>query len=237
MIIGVPKEIKNNEIQVKYVEGGSYGDMYATDFLRDEDGNILLTDEGKPQLSGEQFGVYIGNMNSKFQLGWSNTFTYKDFSLYFLINGKIGGKVISFTEAELDKLGVSQRTADARLAAENNNDLIWNGKPAMYMPDGNLAPINAYYQGIGGDVNATQYVYDATNFRLRELSLGYTFRNLLGASKNVSLSLIARNLFFIYKDAPVDPDISLSTQNGLGAFEIFNMPSARSFGISLKANF
>lgn len=233
----IEQKIAGGKVQVKYVEGGSYGDMYATDFLRDEDGNILLTDEGKPQLSGEQFGVYIGNMNSKFQLGWSNTFTYKDFSLYFLINGKIGGKVISFTEAELDKLGVSQRTADARLAAENNNDLIWNGKPAMYMPDGNLAPINAYYQGIGGDVNATQYVYDATNFRLRELSLGYTFRNLLGASKNVSLSLIARNLFFIYKDAPVDPDISLSTQNGLGAFEIFNMPSARSFGISLKANF
>ena len=181
--------------------------------------------------------MYVGNMNSKYQLGWSNTFTYKDFSLFFLINGKIGGKVVSFTEAELDRLGVSQRTSEARLAAEANPDLVWNGKPAMYMPDENLAPIKEYYQGIGGDVNATQYVYDATNFRLRELSLGYTFRNLLGVSKHVSLSFIARNLFFIYKDAPVDPDISLSTQNGLNAFEIFNMPSSRSFGFSLKANF
>lgn len=233
----VEQQIAGGKIQVKYQEGGSYGDMYATDFARDADGNILLSSSGRPKLSNEKFGMYVGNMNSKYQLGWSNTFTYKDFSLFFLINGKIGGKVVSFTEAELDRLGVSQRTSEARLAAEANPDLVWNGKPATYMPDGNLAPIKEYYQGIGGDVNATQYVYDATNFRLRELSLGYTFRNLLGVSKHVSLSFIARNLFFIYKDAPVDPDISLSTQNGLNAFEIFNMPSSRSFGFSLKANF
>ena len=233
----VEQQIANGKIQVKYEEGGTYGDMYATDFDRNKDGSIKLSSTGRPKLSNEKFGVYVGNMYSKYQLGWSNSFTYKDFNLSFLINGKIGGKVISFTEAELDKLGVSERTANARLAAEADPSLVWNGKPALYMPDGNLAPISEYYQGIGGDVNATQYIYDATNFRLRELSLGYTFRNLLGASKHVSISFIARNLFFIYKDAPVDPDISLSTQNGLSAFEIFNMPSSRSFGFSLKANF
>ncbi len=236
----VDQKIAGGKIQVKFVEGGSYGDMYATDFARDKDGNIKLTSDGAPNLSNkprEKYGLYIGNMNAKYQLGWSNTFTYKGFTLYFLINGKIGGKVVSFTEAELDKLGVSQRSADARIAAENNPDLVWNGRPALVMPDGNLAPIDSYYKTIGGDVNASQYVYDGTNFRLRELSLGYTFQNLFGPSKNLSLSFVGRNLFFIYKKAPVDPDVSLSTQNALGAFEIFNMPSARSFGLSLKANF
>ncbi|MCP9611678.1 SusC/RagA family TonB-linked outer membrane protein [Coprobacter tertius] len=233
----IEQKIANDKIQVKYSEGGQYGDMYATDFKRDADGNIVLSSTGAPVLSDEKFGLYIGNMNAKYHLGWSNTFTYKNFALFFLINGKIGGKVISFTEAELDRLGVSQRTADARLAAEADPSLVWNGKPALVMPDGNLAPIKEYYQTIGGDVNATQYVYDATNFRLRELSLGYTFLNLLGMGKNVTVSAIGRNLFFLYKKAPVDPDISLSTQNGLGAFEIFNMPSARSFGFSVKVNF
>lgn len=231
----IEQRIAGGKVVVRYKKGGSYGDMYAKDFVRNTDGTIKLTSSGKPQLSEDY--VSIGNMNSKFQLGWSNTFTYKNLSLYFLINGRIGGKVISLTEAELDKNGISQRTADARLAAENNPALVWNGQPALYMPDGNLAPIEAYYQEIGGNMNATQYVYDATNFRLGEVSLGYTFRNLFGMSKNLSLSFVARNLFFIYKDAPVDPDISLSTQNGLGAFDVFNMPSARSFGISLKANF
>lgn len=231
----IEQRVAGGKVVVRYKEGGSYGDMYAKDFVRNTDGTIKLTDEGSPQLS-ENY-IFIGNMNSKFQLGWSNTITYKDFSFYFLINGRIGGKVISLTEAELDKLGVSQRTANARLAAENDPNLVWNGKAAMYMPDGNLAPIEAYYKEIGSNVNASQYLYNATNFRLGEVSLGYTFRNLLGMSRHLSLSLVARNLFFIYKDTPVDPDVALSTQNGLGAFDVFNMPSARSFGISLKANF
>ncbi len=157
--------------------------------------------------------------------------------LNLLFDGKIGGKVVSFTEAYLDRLGLSQRTADARLAAEKDPTLRFvddegDEYPALRMEDGRLAPIQKYYEGIGGDINATQYVYDATNVRLRELSLGYTFKNLLGNRKNLSVSLIARNLFFIYVDAPVDPDTSLSTGNGLGGFDIFNMPSARSVGFS-----
>ena len=60
-------------------------------------------------------------MNSKWQMGWSNTIRYKGFSLFFLINGRIGGKVISFTEAYLDGSGLSERTAEARQYAEQHN--------------------------------------------------------------------------------------------------------------------
>ena len=80
------------------------------------------------------------------------------------------------------------------------------------------------------------YVYSATNFRLRELSFGYTFRDLFGLNKNLNVSFIARNLFFLYKKSPVDPDVSLSTANGLGGFEVFNTPSSRSYGLSFKIN-
>ena len=229
------QSIAGGKVMVRYDEGGSYGDLYAQDFKRNEDGSIKLVN-GAPQLDTQNY-VYLGNMNSKFNLGWSNTINYKDFSLYFLINGRIGGKVISLTEGMLDAVGNSQRTADARLAAEANNLYTATGEPAMYMSDGQLVSIEKYYRQVGGNTYGTQYVYNATNFRLGELSLGYTFRNLFGASKHLSLSLVARNLCFLYKDAPVDPALALSTQNGLGAFDVFNMPSARSFGISLKANF
>ena len=229
------QSIAGGKVMVRYDEGGTYGDLYAQDFKRNEDGSIKLVN-GAPQLDTQNY-VYLGNMNSKFNLGWSNTINYKDFSLYFLINGRIGGKVISLTEGMLDAVGNSQRTADARLAAEANNLYTATGEPAMYMSDGQLVSIEKYYRQVGGNTYGTQYVYNATNFRLGELSLGYTFRNLFGASKHLSLSLVARNLCFLYKDAPVDPDLALSTQNGLGAFDVFNMPSARSFGISLKANF
>lgn len=246
-------------VRVRYREGGSMGDMYVTDIKRDENGVLLLTDNMLPQSETEKAKLYtkfIGNMNSKYQLGWSNTFTYKDFQLFFLINGRIGGKVVSMTEGYLDYFGQSQRSADARLQAEANGLYTADGRQAMQIvgrkqigQDANRNPVyeeNAqtylvalddYYRYLGGGLHPEEYVYDATNFRLRELSLSYTFRNLLGEGKNLSLSFVGRNLFFIYKDAPVDPDVSLSTQNGLSGFELFNMPSARSFGFSAKINF
>ncbi|MBP8790265.1 MAG: SusC/RagA family TonB-linked outer membrane protein [Breznakibacter sp.] len=233
------------KVQVRYSEGGSYGDIYVTDFARDKDGRIILGSTGLPSLSNKKFTKYMGNMNAPVMMGWNNTFTYKGVSLYFLIGGKIGGKVISFTEAYLDSYGVSNRSGKAReaYAAGNLNykvnseltigDLVNNPDLVVSKEEA----IANYYQGVGGDINASQYIYQGTNFRLRELSLGYTFRSLLGESKDLSLSLIGRNLFFIYKDAPVDPETSLSTQNGLGNIDVFNMPTSRSFGVSLNVNF
>ena len=95
--------------------------------------------------------------------------------------------------------------------------------------------VEDYYTYVGTS-DAGSYIYDATNFRLRELSLGYTFRNLFGEYKHLNLSFVCRNLFFLYKDSPVDPDVSLSTANGLGGIDVFNYPSARTFGFNLKLN-
>lgn len=233
---------------VIYKEGGSVGDLYVTDFKRDENGVLILNRTTfAPQYDNLNANAkFIGNMNSKWQLGFSNTINFKDFQLFFLINGRIGGKVISQTEGYLDNLGLSQRTADARLNAEHNGIYAADGRLGMYIhgkPGTNgaegdyIVAVEDYYTAIGGSASPTPYIYKATNFRLRELSLSYTFRHLLGENKNLTLSFVGRNLFFLYKDAPVDPDISLSTQNGLGGFEYFGMPSARSFGFSAKINF
>ena len=235
-------------VQVLYKEGGAMGDMYVTDIKRDENGHYVLNAKGGLSMeteSSKTYGKFVGNQNAKWQMGWSNTFTWKDLSLSFLINGRIGGKVLSMTESFLDGAGLSQRTADARLYAEKNNiyaDAIYgNNILGIRLDDGSgrIVPIESYYNSVGGVTpqDIERYLYSGTNFRLRELSLGYTFRNLFGQNKNLSLSFIARNLFFLYKDAPVDPDVSLSTGTGLGAFEVFNMPSSRSFGFSLNVNF
>lgn len=235
-------------VQVLYKEGGAMGDMYVTDIKRDENGHYVLNAKGGLSMeteSSKTYGKYVGNQNAKWQMGWSNTFTWKDLSLSFLINGRIGGKVLSMTESFLDGAGLSQRTADARLYAEKNKiyaDAIYgNNILGIRLDDGSgrIVPIESYYNSVGGVTpqDIERYLYSGTNFRLRELSLGYTFRNLFGQNKNLSLSFIARNLFFLYKDAPVDPDVSLSTGTGLGAFEVFNMPSSRSFGFSLNVNF
>ena len=227
-------------VRVRYIKGDSYGDMYVRDIRHNPDGSIFLSSNGNIMKEG-RYTKCIGNMNSDWQMGWSNTFTWKNLQLSFLINGRVGGKVISLTEAYLDEMGLSERTAQARDNAYANNLFTADGQPAMYLPDGSgqLIGVQNYYQVMGarGSQYNPLYVYDATNFRLRELSLAYTFKNVFGENKDISLSFIGRNLFFLYKKAPVDPDISLSTGNGLGGFELFNTPSTRSFGFNVKMNF
>lgn len=214
------------------------GDLYLANGKPSLGGYADVTDAGKLRVrdANKKFQKYAGTLNSPYQLSWSNTFTYKDFSLYFLINGRIGGKVISLTEGYLDKWGASERTGDARLHAEKNNIYTEDGRHGMYLNEGrDLIAVEDYYTFVGSS-DASSYIYDATNFRLRELSLGYTFRNLFGDYKHLNVSFVCRNLFFLYKDSPVDPDVSLSTANGLGGIDVFNYPSARSFGLNLKVN-
>ena len=212
-------------IQSKYLVGGSYGDMYGRSFRYNKEGTqIEINADGKPQIN-PIYDRFLGNTTAKFNFGWNNTWIYKDVALYALIDGKIGGKIISLTEAEFDQYGLSQRSADAR---NTNGGMVT-------LPDGQQVTARNYYESTGE--NQYDCVYDATNVRLRELSLGYTFQNLFGVSKNLTLSAIARNLGFIYKTSPVDPDISVSAANGVGGIESFSLPTTRSFGINIKVTF
>lgn len=218
-------------------EGGQYGDLYVRTLKRDESGKLVTeTPKGAdyqiPVNGGEQNSdlKYMGNMNSKWNMGWNNTFRYKDLTLSMLIDFRIGGKVVSMTEATLDGYGVSERTGRAR-------------DRGYVMREGiKFSNVKAYYDVVGATsfnsvYNVEDYVYDATNVRMREISLGYTFRNLFGQLKNLTLAFIARNLFFFYKDAPMDPDVSMGTGNGLQGFDVFNLPTTRSFGLNVKLNF
>lgn len=212
-------------------EGGSYGDLYVRQIKRDEAGKPVKNADGKPVLMGDNIDEmkYAGNMNAKVNFGWSNTFHYKDFTLSFLIDGKFGGRVLSATEATLDGWGVSERTGNARNAGKVVVDGVEFDPQLWYTETGSSNFNNSY---------ATEfYVYKGTNVRMRELSLGYTFRNLFGNGKNLTAALIARNLFFFYKDAPCDPDVSMGTGNGVQGVDIFNLPSSRSLGLNLKLNF
>ena len=231
-------DANGNPVTVEAQLSNKKGDVYVSNGKPSLGGYVAVTDGGKLRVrdSNKKFQKFAGNLNSKYQLSWSNTFTYKDFSLFLLINGRIGGKVISLTEGYLDRFGASDRSGAARLNAEKNNIYTADGRHGMYLNEGrDLVSVEDYYTFVGTS-DASSYIYDATNFRLRELSLGYTFRNLFGEYKNLNISFVCRNLFFLYKDSPVDPDVSLSTANGLGGIDVFNYPSARTFGLNIKVN-
>lgn len=212
-------------------EGGSFGDIYGVKFDREANGNIKVDDKGLPVTIGTGNTEKIGNSNPDCMLGWSNTFTYKNFSLYLLVDARIGGDVLSVTQAELDSRGVSVNSATAR----DRKYAEVNGQ--------RFTDVQDFYQLVGtrNSMVTEYYMYDATNIRLRELSIGYSFpTSLLEKTKifrGIDLSLIGRNLFFFHKKAPFDPDATMSTGNSVQGIDVFGMPTTRSIGFNVKFTF
>lgn len=212
--------------------GGSFNDLYIYQFNRNEAGQIILDDKGKPTKAAKQ--TKVGNVNPNFIMGWNNNFSYRNFSLSILVNGKFGGKAFSKTEAFLDSYGASKRTADARDAGSIPiNAIKGSEKVTSINPE-------TYYSAVG-DRNGIMepYVFSRTNVRLAQFVLGYNIpiKNRSGVIKDALVSVIGRNLFFFYKDAPYDPEQAMSTNNSMQSNDVFSLPPTRSYGFNLKLTF
>jgi TonB-linked SusC/RagA family outer membrane protein len=220
--------IGNNSYYMKLVEGGSFGDIYGKTFKRGANGKVEMDADGLPVGSGKF--EKVANVAPDFKLSWNNSLQYKNWSMSFLIDGGFGGEVMSLTEAELDKNGVSKASGSARNAG-------------YVMFEGNkINNVEGFFKRVGGrDGISEYYVYDATNIRLREFVLAYSLPKSLvqktGFLSGANVSFVGRNLFFFKNDAPFDPDNSLSTGNNLQGIDMYGMPSTRSLGFNVKLSF
>ena len=233
-ITGEPLNLEKLDIKglgkAKYIlkEGGTLGDLYTTSDLRfndngyvevDKSGNLLLTDEGDD--------IYLGSVFPDHTLAWRNDFSWKGVNLGVLFTGRIGGICYSATQANLDLYGVSETSAAARDAGG-----VWiNGRE--------MVDAQKWYQAIGSQSGLPQYyTYSATNFRLQELSLGYTLPSKWFRDKmRMTVSFVGRNLWMIYCKAPFDPEAVASTGLNYQGIDYFMMPSLRSLGFSVKFQF
>jgi len=221
--------------------GGSMSDMYAVKALRAADGAIYVDKDGKPQAGGFQ---YVGNPNPKANLSWNNQINYKDFFASVVLSARFGGTVLSMTEELLDGYGVSKRSGDARDAGgvDVKAYLVDSKGNPTTTPYGKKIDAQTYYSTIGGRGGMLgEYAYDATNIRVRELSLGYNIpKDYLKATKIVksaSLSFVAKNPIILMKNSPNDPEYGFSTSNLYQGLDIFPMPATKSFGFNFKVEF
>lgn len=223
----------NNSYRYSLVEGRPFGVIEGINLKRDAQGRILINPDGTVQRNVDF--EEVGNANPDFMLGLSNTFKYGPFTASILIDGRFGGDVLSLTESINDYNGVSRATGDAR----NAGGVKVNGVNSVTGAPITTMDAEKYYTNISGRNGASgEYVYDATNVSVREVSIGYTFNpKSLPFLQSASVSLIARNLFFIYKDAPFDPNVALSTGQGLQGVDIYGLPSTRSIGLNLNLTF
>ena len=233
-ITGEPLNLQKLDIKglgrAKYVlkEGGTLGDLYTTSDIKcNEKGYIELDDTGQISIIDDGQDRLLGSVFPDYNLAWRNDFSYKGIHLGILFSGRIGGICYSATQANLDLYGASKATADARDAG----GVLVNGRE--------MVDAQKWYQAIGSQSGLPQYyTYDATNFRLQELSIGYTlpsrwFRDVC----HLTVSAVGHNLWMIWCKAPFDPEAVASTGNNYQGIDYFMMPSLRSMGFNIKLDF
>lgn len=229
--------------------GGSFGDIFAHTWLKNGKGQYIVTSDGRPQTSNSvgDLPSLVGNFAPKARIGLSNTIYYNKLSMRMLIDGRIGGIMISGTEMNLSFSGITEETEKYR-----------DGGLALGGVDANGNPVNAtisaqqFWRSASSKRFGTGefYTYDATNFRIRELSVGYDIPIRNGFIKTARLSAVGRNVLWIYRgssklDIPglgkrkmwMDPDMSLYGGNGLTGVEYGAFPSTRSIGLNLQLTF
>lgn len=213
-------------------EGGSLGDLYSrSDFVRDSNGKIYVDANGgvaTDRKTDIDEYIKLGSVLPKANMAWRNDFRLQNFNFGFMVTARLGGVVYSRTQAMLDYYGVSEASALMR----DNGGVYINGS--------DLIDANKWYTAIGsGDTVPQYYTYSATNVRLQEASVGYTFpKKMMGGLFDLTVQLVGRNLWMIYNKAPYDPEsVASATTNFYSGLDYFMMPSTRNFGFNVRIKF
>jgi len=226
-------------VNVQATKGGGYGDILGTTWLTNENGQRVVNSEGIPIADSEK--QLLGNYQPDWVGGFTNTFRYKNMSLRVLIDARFGGEVFSGADAGLDGAGVSNRSLLYREGGVVLDAVTNTGTPEnpIWTPNTENITSQEYFGALGGI--ASNYVYDQTNIRLRELAVSYRLPSSLLDNtfiNSASVSLVGRNLFFISKKIDnFDPESSYSTTSFAQGVLYYNLPSLRSMGVTINLGF
>lgn len=229
--------------------GGNYGEIWGTTYTRVTDesspyyGKLLLNSSGLPQ--GNSDVQKLGDQQASCLVGWTNTFTYKGFTLSTLIDGRFGGKIFSGTNRALQANGTAACT-------------VTNGSRDSFVVDGVISDGDGGYTVNTIEVTPQQYwtaitgstgnlgigeanVYNATNIRLRNVSLSYAFpkRALTGTPfQQVKLGVSCNNVLMIKSHLNgVDPESVYATNTNATGFENMSSPTSRTFLFNVTLGF
>lgn len=210
-------------------KGGTLGDLYSlSDIQRDSNGKVYVDEDGKVYKNTNVEDIKLGSIFPKSNMAWRNEFSWKGLNLGVMVAARFGGIVYSATQANLDYYGVSKTTANIR------------DKGGVSINDGeNIINPETWFTTIGAsDGIPIFYTYSATNIRLQEASIGYTFKkNVLFGFGELTFSLVGRNLLMLYCKAPFDPETTATTGNYYQGIDKFMTPSSRNLGFNIKLKF
>lgn len=263
----------SNGPAIAVTEGEEYGTIYGWDYVYtttladgtvvgpfyDNDGNMLplINEEGTEYLKTDN-RVPVGNCAPLITGGFNLTFNYKNFSIYSLIDMKLGGQIYCGSYVIAMQTGQSleslyEREGNGIPLYDSNGNFLGNYGvvlPGVYVdPETGDATVNEnvvhyYYKympnfGGWGNYITTPGIVNNTWIKMREITISYNLpKKWLEKSKvfqTASLSLTGRDLFYIYKNLPdnINPEGTLGSGNAQG-LEYGSYPMTRSFLFSLR---
>ncbi len=210
-------------------------------YLKDNEGNYVYDNDGMIKVDGQS--VFLGNREPKYLIGITNDINYKNLSLSFMFDIRVGGDVLNLTKAFM-----LSRGTDGSLDEHRNQSTVFNG--VVEMGDGqfenNESKIildqsfyNSAYLHAGEN-----FVEDASWTRLRYVTLNYQIPTSISKKmriKNLSLSVTGRNLFLWTKYSGGDPETNYYGSGlggtGTAGLDYFNVPATRGIDLTLKSTF
>ncbi len=231
---------QNQTVFLQAEKGGRVGDLYGTGYLKNENGDFILTDEGRyiPDNNLQK----LGNYNPDFMLGFNNQFEYKNWNLGLLFDWRQGGIIVSRTRA----LGnVGGQLAETVFRPEEGivpKGVVNTGtaENPVFTPNTVAVSAESYYRQFYDRNHEENNTYDASFLKLRQFSVGYTFDNLniFNQNSSLSLSLIGRNLFALTENPHFDPEqLAVQGQGFISGVEDMSYATSRSVGFKAGFNF
>ncbi|MDE6183543.1 MAG: SusC/RagA family TonB-linked outer membrane protein, partial [Rikenellaceae bacterium] len=239
--------------------GGYYGEIYGSKFARiTEDmvkesngtlpaeaiGELYLDGSGLPLSVGEQL---LGNQQPKFLLGFNSSFSYKNVTLDFLIDARVGGKMYSLTSRALHASGNAKATVvdgkrDKFVVPGYYKDASDDSGKTWVKNDKEVEHQDYWGRLTGGNTGINEaFLYDATSVRLRTLSLGYDMpKKVLQNTpiQRLRFSVTANNLWLMYTALPgIDPESVSGTGTNVSALELGVPPTSRTFTFNVTIGF
>ena len=233
----------SNNFYCAALVGGSTTTMVGKDYERTEDGQVICDENGYPIISANK-NNHLGDREPDFLLGFGSTFTWKDLSLSFLVDGRCGGDVYNYTGMGLVANGQSKFWEKYR-----NREVIFNGVVAngdgTYRPNTTPVILDSQTSGVYFHDVPSNFIEDGSYIRLSYVTLSYDFGKLmkkLGSGnpiKGLRASLTGRNLLLLTKYTGADPQIMSGATSGVGTMGIdnYSIPSTRSFNFNLNVTF
>ena len=246
----------NMPVRVGAVVGGKLGDIYANNLMKRNDaGQVIVNAQGLPQPATgngnlEQYLLNnpIGNIQPDLLMSVTPSLTFKGISLTAMFDMRFGGSIMSVSEGMATSVGTSERTLNRGEYKEISGVKDYYMVVPGVKEDGSINDIpvsaQAYYSTIGIYKSqkgyAEEFIHSASYIKLKELSLGYSFpQRMLKKTPftALKLSFVARNLCFLMKHTPGNPDGGYDTTMFSQALDFAAVPYTRTFGFSINVGF